>query len=147
MLGFLILSRSVAWYSPLVFSFVSFIIHMFATIDSTLFLILFMFLVMMFIVYFDYMLSIVRLSSCSSISLYSAHTKVQGMSGRHCVSMVLIHCLPIHTPYILGHVVNRRCHTPVESFVVYSLNIGQVESSYEGSHALFLIFLSNIPYV
>jgi hypothetical protein len=30
---------------------------------------------------------------------------------------------------------------------VHSLNIGQVGSSYEESHALFLIFLSNIPYV
>jgi len=41
---------------------------MFATIVMTVFLISFMFLVIMFIVYFDYILSIVRLSSCSSIS-------------------------------------------------------------------------------
>jgi hypothetical protein len=120
---------------------------MFATIDSTLFLILFMFLVIMFIVYFDYMLSIARLSLCSSISLYSARSKVQGVSGRHCISVVLIRCLPTDAPYILGHVVDRGCDTPVESFVVHSLNIGQVGSSYEGRQALFLIFLSNIPYV
>ena len=120
---------------------------MFATIDSTLFLILFMFLVIMFIVYFDYMLSIVRLSSCSSISSYSARSKVPGVSGRHCVSMVLIHCLPTDTPYIPGHVVDRGCDTPIESFVVHSLNIGQVGSRYEGIHALFFIFLSNIPYL
>ena len=80
---------------------------MFATIDSILFLILFMVLVIMFIIYFDYMLSIVRLSSCLSISSYSAHSKVQGVSGRHCVSVVLIHCLHMETPYILGHVVDR----------------------------------------
>jgi hypothetical protein len=120
---------------------------MFPTIDSTLFLILFMFLVIMFIVYFDYMLSIARLSLCSSISLYSARSKVQGVSGRHCISVVLIRCLPTDAPYILGHVVDRGCDTPVESFVVHSLNIGQVGSSYEGRQALFLIFLSNIPYV
>jgi hypothetical protein len=120
---------------------------MFATIDSTLFLILLMFLVIMFIIYFDYMLSIARLSLCSSISSNSARPNVHGVSGRHCVSMVLIHCLPMDAPYILGHVVDRGCDTPVESFVVHSSNIGQVGSSYEGKHALFLIFLSNIPYV
>ena len=106
-----------------------------------------MFLVIMFIVYFDYMLSIARLSLCSSISSYSARSKVQGVSGRHCVSVVLIHCLPVDAPYILGYVVDRGCDTPVESFVVHSPNIGQVGSSCKGSQALFLIFLSNIPYV
>jgi len=65
-----------------------------------------------------------------------------------CVSVVLICCLPTDTPYILGHVVDRGCDTPVESFEVHSPNIGiQVGSSYEERQALFLIFLSNIPYV
>ena len=100
------LVKSVAWYS-LVSSLVSFIFHMFATIDLTLFLILSMFLVIMFIVYFDYMLSIVRLSSCSSISSYSARSKVPGVSGRHCVSVVLIRCLPADAPYIPVHVVDH----------------------------------------
>jgi hypothetical protein len=114
---------------------------MFATIDLILFFILFM-----FIVHFDYMLSIARLSLCSSISSYSACSKIHRVSGRHCVSVVLIRCLPADASYILDHVVDRECDTLVESFVVHSLNIGQVGSSYEGSHALFLIFLSNIPY-
>ena len=70
-----------------------------------------------------------------------------GVSGRHCVSMVHIRCLPIDAPYIPGHVVDRGCDTPIESFVVHSPNIGHVGSSYKGRHALFLIFLSNIPYV
>ena len=97
---------------------------MFATIDSTLFLILFMFLVIMFIVYFDYILSIARLSLCSSISSYSTRFKVHGVGGRHCVSVVLIHCLPADAPYIPGHVVERGYDTLIESFVVHSLNIG-----------------------
>ena len=118
---------------------------MFATIDSTLFLILFMFLVIMFIVYFDYMLTIVRLSLCLSISSYSARSKVHGVSDRYCVSVVLIRCLPADAPYIPGHVVDRGYDTPVESIVVHSPNIGQVGSSYEGRQALFSIFLSNIP--
>ena len=107
----------------------------------------FMFLVIMFIVYFDYMLSIDRLSLCSSISLYSARSSVHGVSGRHCVSIVFIRCFPTDTPYIPDHVVDRGCDTPVEFFVVHSPNIGQVGSSYEGRQTLFLIFLSNIPYV
>ena len=107
------------------------------TIVMTLFFVLIMFLVIMFIVFFDYILSIVRLSSCSCISSYSAHSLDPGVRRY----------LPMDTPYILGHVVDHRCDTPIESFVVHSLNIGQVGSSYEGRQALFLIFLSNIPYV
>jgi hypothetical protein len=119
---------------------------MFSTFSMALFLISFMFLVIMFIVYFDYMLSIARLSLCLFISSYSARSKVHGVSDRHCVRVVLICCLPADIPYILGHVVDRECNTLIESFVVHSLNIGQVGSSCEGSQALFLIFLSNIPY-
>ena len=93
---------------------------MFATIVMTLLFISFMFLVVMFIVYFDYMLSIVGLSLCSCISLYSAHSKDPWVGGRYCVSVVLICCLPADTPYIPGHVVDRGCDTPVGSFVVHS---------------------------
>jgi hypothetical protein len=121
---------------------------MFATIIATLLFILLMFLVIMFIIYFDYMLSIVGFSTYSCISSYSARSGVYGVSGRHCVSVVLICCLPTDTSYILGHVVDHSCDTPIESFVVHSPNIGiQVGSSYEGRQAPFLVFLSNIPYV
>ena len=101
-----------------------------------------MFLVIMFIVYFDYILSIARLSVCSSIGSYNACSGVHGVSGQYCVSVVLTRCLTMDAPYIPGHVVDHKCDTLVESFVVHSLNIGQV-----GRQALFLIFLSNIPYV
>ena len=107
------------------------LLYMFATVVMTMFFISFMFPVIMFIIYFDYMLSIARLSLYSNISSYSAHSNVHGVSGRHCVSMVLIHCLPTDAPYILG--LDHGCDTPVESFVVHSLNIGQVGSSCEGS--------------
>ena len=121
---------------------------MFATIVMALLFISFMFLVIMFIVYFDYILSIASLSLCLCISSYSAHSKVPWVGGRHCVSVVLIRCLPADTPYIPGHVVDHGCETPVESFVVHSPNIDiQVGSSYGERQALFLIFLSNIPYV
>ena len=78
----------------------------------------------MFIIYFDYMLSIARLSLYSSISSYSAHSNDHGVNGQHCVSIVLIHCLPSDAPYILSYEVDRGCDTPIESFVVHSLNIG-----------------------
>ena len=86
--------------------------------------ILFMFFVIMFIVYFDYILSIASLSLYLCTSSYSAHSKVHGVGGRHCVSVVLIHCLHADTPYILCHVVDHGWDTPVESFVVHSPNIG-----------------------
>jgi hypothetical protein len=72
-----------------------------------------MFLVIMFIDYFDYILSIVGLSSYLCICSYSTHSKDPWVGGRHCVSVVLIRCLPMDTPYILGHVVDRGCDTPV----------------------------------
>ena len=97
---------------------------MVATIVMTTLFILFMFLVIMFMVYFDYTLSISRLSLYLCISSYSAHSNVPWVSGRYCVSVVLIRCLPMDAPYILGHVVDHGCDTPVESIVVHSLNIG-----------------------
>ena len=103
--------------------------YTFATIVMTFIFIFIIFLVIMFVIYFDYMLSIVRLSSCSCISLYITCSKVHGVSGRHCVSMVLIHYLPMDAPYILDRVVDWGCDTPVESFVVHSPNIEQVGSS------------------
>ena len=125
MLGFPIISRS--WFGiifvPSLFC-ISYYFCMFATIFMTFIFIFIIFLVIMFIIYFDYMLSIVRLSSCSCISLHSAFSKVHGVSGQHCVSVVLIRCLPTDTPYILGHVVDRGHDTLVESFIVHSPNIG-----------------------
>jgi hypothetical protein len=113
----------------------------------TLLYILYMFLIILFIVYFDYMSSIVRMSLYSNIRWYSAHSLTSWVSGQHRVSVELRHCLPTNAPYIPGHVVDRESDTPIESIVVHSPNIGQVGPSCEGRLALFLIFLSNVPYV
>jgi hypothetical protein len=86
---------------------------MFATIVMTMFFISFMFLVIMSIVYFDYILSIARLSSCSSISSYSDRSSIHGVSGRHCVRVVLIRRLLEDAPYILGHVVDHDVTLPL----------------------------------
>jgi hypothetical protein len=80
----------------------------------------FMFLVIIFIVYFDYIFSIASLSLCPCISSYSARSGAHGVSGRHYVSVLHIRYLPADTPYIPDHVVDHRCDTHVESFVVHS---------------------------
>jgi hypothetical protein len=64
-------------------------------------LIIYVFLIIMFMGYFDYMFSIARLSLYSSTCLYSAHPYDRGVSGQQCVSMVFILCLPMDAPYIL----------------------------------------------
>jgi len=82
-------------------------------------------LVAMFIVYFDYILSIVSLSFCLCISSYTIHPiKDPRVGGRDDVSVVLICYLPANTLYISGHVVDCGCDTTVESFVAHSPNIG-----------------------
>jgi hypothetical protein len=98
---------------------------MLATIIMTILVfILFMFLVSMFIVYFDYMFSIVSLSLSLCISSYSARPNDHSVGGTDHVRVMLRCYLPTNTLYILGHVVDCRCDTIVESFVVHSLNLG-----------------------
>ena len=67
------------------------------------------------------------------------------LSGRHYVSVVLKYCLPTDALYTPSHVVNHKCDTLIESFVVDSPFVEQVEPDCEGNKALFLIFLSNVP--
>jgi hypothetical protein len=86
--------------------------------------ILFMFKVAMFIVYFDYILSIASLLLCLYISLYGTYSNVHEVGGRDHVSVVLICYLLVNTLCIPGHVVDRRCDTTVEFFIVHSPNIG-----------------------
>jgi hypothetical protein len=108
----------------------------------TLFLIDYIFLVIMIIVYFDYISSIVRLYLYSSTCSYSAHSCDQRVSGRHCVSVVLICCLPTDAPYIPTHqVVDRGCDIPVESSIVHSTNIGLVRPGFKAR----LHFVLNLP--
>ena len=67
------------------------------------------------------------------------------LSGGHYRGMVLRYCLPANALYMPGHVVDRGCDTPVDSFVVHSPYVERVELDYEGRLALFLFFLNNIP--
>ena len=56
----------------------------------------------------------------------------RGSSCQHYVSLVLRYCLPVDAFCTLGHVIDRGCDTPVESFVVHSPFVEQVEHGYEG---------------
>jgi hypothetical protein len=108
----------------------------------TLFLIDSIFLVIMIIVYFDYIFSTVRLYLCSSTCLYSAHSYDQRVSDRHCVSVVLICCLPANAPYIPGHqVIDRGCDIPIKFSVVHSPNIDLVRPGFKAR----LRFVLNPP--
>jgi hypothetical protein len=113
-------------------------------LDMTL-LYLIMFSIILFLVYFDYMLGIVRSELYSSIGSYSACSLISWVSGKHCVGVVLIPYLPAIAPYILDRVVDRRSDSPVESSVVHLPSIGQAEHNYYREvMAMFHIFLSNI---
>ena len=87
-------------------------------LDMTL-LYLLIFSIIMFLVYFDYMLGIVRLVLYSNIGSYSSYSLNSWVSGRYCVGVVPILYLPTIAPYIPGHVVDHGCDTPVESFIVH----------------------------
>ena len=104
-------------------------------------------LFIMFLVCSSYILDIVMIDYeymhmfAKRLAQYSSE-----LSGRHYVCMVLRYCLPMDAFYALGLVVDCGCDTPVESFVVHSPFVEQVERSCEGRQAMFLIFLSNVPY-
>jgi hypothetical protein len=113
-------------------------------LDMTL-LYLIMFSIILFLVYFDYMLGIVRLELYSSIGSYSACSLDRWVSGKYCVGVVLIPYLPTIAPYIPDRVVDRGSDSLVESFVVHLPSIGQAEHNYYREViAMFFIFLRNI---
>jgi hypothetical protein len=69
------------------------------------------------------------------------------LGGWHYVSVVLRYCLPMDALYMLGHVIDCGCDTPVESFVVHSPCIEQVEPQLRRKGKLCSqTILSNVPY-
>jgi hypothetical protein len=117
-----------------------FLIIILDTLDMILFLIYIISLIIMRLVCFDYIFGIDSLLLCLYTYLESTHLIESWVGGQHCVSVVLIHCLPANTLYTPGHVIDRGCDIPVESFVVHSLSI---ELSRTRSHYLVVtLFLS-----
>jgi hypothetical protein len=104
-----------------------------------------MFSIILFLVYFDYMFSIVGLELCLCIGSYSACSLDRWVSGKYCVGVVSRLYLSTITPYILYREVDHGSDSPVESFVILLPNIGLVEYPYYTKEiALFLIFFGNI---
>jgi hypothetical protein len=69
------------------------------------------------------------------------------LSGWHYVRMVLRYCLPTDALYMSCHVVDHGCNTPVESFVVHSPYVEQLEPRLRRKEKLCSqTFLSNVPY-
>jgi len=111
--------------------------------ELTLFYLL-MLLAILLLVYFDYMLSVVRLELCLCIGSYNAYSLGRWTCGRYYVSEVPRPYLSVITPYSPDREVDRRSNSPVESFVVL-LIIRLVEHYYYREViAMFMIFLSNI---
>jgi hypothetical protein len=107
-----------------------------------------MFLFIMFLVYFSCIFDIVMIDN-DFMHMFTKRLAQSSseLSGRGSIGVLLRLYLPTNAPYIPGHqVVDRECDIPIESYVAHSPNIGQVEPSYKEGIALFLIFLSNIPY-
>jgi hypothetical protein len=69
------------------------------------------------------------------------------LSGRYYVSVVLRYCLLMDALYMSGHVIDCGCDTPIESFVVYSTCIEQVEPRlWRKGKLCSRTSLSNVPY-
>ena len=90
----------------------------------TLIYFMIIFLVIWFNVYYDYMLSIARLSLYSSMDSYSAHLMISWVSGKPSVGMVPISYFSAFASYIPSRVVDRGSDTLIESFVVHLPSVG-----------------------
>jgi hypothetical protein len=100
-----------------------FLIIILDTLDMILFLIYIISLIIIRLVCFNYIFGIDSLSLCLYTCLQSTHLIESWVGGQHCVSVVLIHCLLTNALYTSGHVVDRGCDIPVESFVVHSPSV------------------------
>jgi hypothetical protein len=117
----------------------------YSIISELTLLYLIMFSIILFLVYFDYMFSIVGLELCLCIGSYSACSLDRWVSGKYCVGMVPRPYLSAITPYIPDREVDRESDSPVEFFVILLPNIGLVEYPYYTEEiAMFLIFFGNI---
>jgi len=112
--------------------------------ELTLFYLL-MFSVILFLLYFGYMLSIVKIELCLCIGSYNTCSLGQWVSGRYFVGKVPRPYLSVITPYSPDHEVARGSDSHVESFVVLIPSVGTKKHHYYREViALFMIFLGNI---
>jgi len=112
--------------------------------ELTLFYLL-MFSIILFLVYFDYLISIVRLELCLCIGSYSAYSLGQWVNDRYCVGEVPRPYLFVISPYSLELEVDRGGDSPIECFVFLLVIIRMAKHYYYREViAMFMIFLANI---
>jgi len=146
-------SRFIFVLGKLLFFFVIFILVL-ATMNMTLIYLiiseltlfyLLMFSIILLLVYFDYMLSVVRLELCLYIGSYSAYSLGQWVNGRYCVGVVPRPYLSAITHYSPEPKVDRGSDSPIEFFVFLLSIIRLIEHHcYREVIAIFMIFLANI---
>jgi hypothetical protein len=116
-------------------------------LDMTL-LYLFIFSIIMFLVYFDYMLGLAGLDLYSNIGSYSARSLNSWVSGKYCVGVVHIPYFPAIAPYTPDRLVVHGSDCTIESYIVHLTNVDSVEHNYYKERlAMFVIFLHNISVV
>jgi len=74
------------------------------------------FSIILLLVYFDYILSVVRLDVCLCIGSYSAYSLSRWVSDRYCVGEVPRPYLSTITPYSPELELDRGSDSPIESF-------------------------------
>jgi len=103
-----------------------------------------MILIILFLVYFHYMLSEVRLELCSCIGSYSSYSLDRWVSCKYYVGLVLRPYLSMITPYSL-ELEDHGSDSPIESFVFLLSIIRIIEHHYYSEVlAMFMIYLANI---
>ena len=92
-----------------------------------------MFLFILFLVYSSFIFDIVMIrNSYMHMFVKSLIPYSSGLGGRNCVGMVSRLYLPTKTSYVPGHVVDRGCDIPVESYVVHSPNVDLSRTRFQG---------------
>jgi len=123
----------------------------FIILIMTLFYLL-MFSIVLFIVYYAYILSLVRSEFYPCLGSYKVYPimacpLVLWVNDRYYGGVVPIPYLPLIVPYIPECEVDHRSDSPIESSVVLLPFIGHAEQYYYGEViTLFFIFLSNTHY-
>ena len=84
----------------------------YSTISEMTLLYLIMFSIILFLLYFDYMLSIVGLELYLCIGSYSACSLDRWVIGKYCIGVVPRPYLSAITPYILDREVDRGSDSP-----------------------------------
>ena len=106
---------------------------------------LFIFAIILFLVYYSYILGLVRLDLYTCLGSYSVYPSDPWVNDRYCVGVVLIPYLSAIVPYMPDRGVVRGSDSSIDSYIVPLSCIGLAEQHYyRGVIAMFLIFLDNI---